>query len=659
MQERNIDRPHSLVESHKGYDPRLISFYFILAALMIVLAGGLAQQQLFKSELAHDRERLQNQRLVVVPGPRGNLFDRNGQLLVGNRPRFAVTLNLDELRDEIRQKSIKIRRAYLASEEGEKPSLAQLTQIARFTVVQEYLNKINAALGREEPLDDKALSRHFSQDFLLPYVLVDDLKPEEYAKLVEQLPVTSPLQVYTSSTRHYPFGSAAAHTLGYVSSVEVDASALQDFADARLKRFAMKGTEGRTGIERKFDDHLQGEAGGTVYRVDPSGYRVNPPLQRQLPVQGKNLTLSLDIDLQLIAEKQLAVNEMAGAAVALDIATGEVLVLASKPDYNLADTSPRIGAAQFKQIEEAGGWLNRAVQGVYPPGSSFKILTSLAGLRSGAITADSVVDCQGVRLVGRKRFVCHDGHPHGEMHVPEAIEQSCNVFFYDRGLAMGAQAIADEARRFHLDRPTGIELPFETKGMLVPDPAWKKRTVEESWFDGDTANFSIGQGFLGVTPLQMACFVASFARGECTTPPTLLHDPHRPRLQTEPIGLKPEQYQLIVRGMEQVVTSAHGTGRSLNLAKVRIPDLKIAGKTGTAQVRTAKGTLNIAWFICFAPVEKPEIALAIMVEGDTPGEEVGGGTYAGPVALEVLRKWWDKKRNPNLKRAVATASNYE
>ncbi len=653
MSERTTERSGSLVESHKGYDPRLILFYFCLAALMLALAAGLAYQQLIKTDVHQDRERMQNERLVVVPGPRGNLYDRNGELLVGNRPRFAVTLNLDELRGEFRKEFYKIRKAYRADDENNIPTEGQLSQIARFAVVQRYLDHINRSLGREDQLDAKTLTRHFRQDRLLPFILVDDLSPEEFAKLVEQLPVASPLQVTTSSTRYYPFGSAAAHTLGYVGSVEIDTEELEDFFGDELKTFKAPGSEGRDGIERKYDSVLQGKTGGTVYRVDHAGYRVNPPLKRKLPVQGQNLTLSLDIDLQMAAEKQIALYELSGAAVALDVATGEVLALASKPDYDLKDTAPRISTAKFREIEESGGWLNRAVQGLYPPGSSFKILTSIAGLRSGTLTADSVVNCQGTRMIGRRRFICHGTHSHGELHLTDAIERSCNMFFYDRGLAAGPQAIADEARRFHLDRPTGIELPAETRGMIVPDAAWKKKEREEAWYDGDTANYAIGQGFVLVTPLQMACFVASFARGETTTRPTLLHQIGRPRIHSDPIGLSPDQYRLIVQGMRQCVVGVNGTARDLNIAAVRIPDLAIAGKTGTAQVRSPKGTLNIAWFICFAPAENPEIALAVMIEGDTPGEEFAGGRYAGPVALEVIRKWWDKKKNPGLKSMAA------
>lgn len=654
MPERSQERPGSLVESHKGYDPRLILFYFGVATLILTLAGGLTYQQLLKTDTYHAKERIQNQRRVLTPGPRGNIYDRNGNLLVGNRPRFAVTLNLDELRPEFRREFLKIRMAYRETDDVNLPTSSELEQIARFTVVQRYLDQINRSLGRAEELDGQTLTRHFRQQLLLPYVLVDDLLPEEYARLIEQLPVASPLQVYTSTTRHYPYGSAAAHTLGFVGTVSLEDSLPEGLPGEQLKTFAMKGTAGRDGLELRFDDRLQGETGGTIYRVDHAGYRVNPPLHKRLPVQGNNLVTSLDIDLQRAVEASMATLELPGAAVAVDIATGEVLVLASKPDFNLSDTAPRISSAKYKEIDEAGGWYNRAVKGTYAPGSTFKIVTAMAGLRDGTIDPEAKVNCQGALKIGRRQFPCHDGHAHGEVNLAEAVEKSCNVYFYEMGVRMGPDAIAAEARRFRFDRPTGIELPFETKGMLVPDPAWKRRitaqkglppdqrAIEERWFEGNTANYAIGQGYLLVTPLQMACFTASFARGETETLPTLIHQPDRPRQATSPLGIPPAQYQAILEGMEKCVLT--GTAKILSSPTLRIPDLRIAGKTGTAQVSTPKGTINLAWFIGFVPVEKPEIAIAVMIEGDTPGEELGGGRYAGPVAHSIIKAWWDKKK---------------
>ncbi|ACB77873.1 peptidoglycan D,D-transpeptidase FtsI family protein [Opitutus terrae] len=640
------ERSGSLVEAHRSFDPRILLFHVAIALLLVVLVSGLAYQQLIKSGTYHERERVQNQRRVLVPGPRGNIYDRNGVLLVGNRPRFAVVLYLDELRQEFRRAFIDVRKAYRGAGDAdlpELPSSRQMEQIARATVVQRYLDQINAILHRDEKVDVVDLRRHFDRQLLLPYTLLADLSAEEYARLVESLPVRSPLQVYTSSTRYYPFGSAAAHTLGYVSvNPDIDAA---DFPQGDLTTFKMKGTIGKTGLEAAFDEQLQGEAGGTIFRVDPAGYRVNPPIEKRLPVQGRSITCSLDIDLQIVAEAKLAEAELTGAAVAIDVNTGEVLALASKPDYSLEDTSPVITRAKFAEIEAKGGWLNRAVQGVYAPGSTFKVITAIAGLRRGTITTASEIDCTGYFAVGRGRVMpCHGGHGHGEIAFSDALSKSCNVFFYKYGIDTGVDAIAAEARRFGLAEPTGIELPFEGSRMLVGDPEWKKRERDEAWFPGDTANMSIGQGFLGVSPLQMACVTASFARGQLRTKPSLLHDPQRTQQRSEPIGLTTQQYAAMMRGFEDC--TLEGTARILQLPTERIPNLRIGGKTGTAQVRTGKGTLNLAWFICFAPVERPEIAIAVMIEGDTPDEELAGGRYATPVASAILRKWKEKKDRP-------------
>lgn len=635
------DRTGTLVETHKGFDPRIVFFYYVIAALLLTLAGGLAYQQLMNTSMYHERERVQNQRRVLVPGPRGNIYDRNGQLLVGNIPRFSVVLYLDELRQEFRNEFYRVRTNYRETGDKDLPSSSQMVQIARSSVVQRYLDQVNKILHRNEKVETNDLMKHFSRQLLLPYTLIDDLTADEYARLIEGLSVGSSLQVYTSSARNYPFGSAAAHTLGYVGvNPNVEA---ENLPGEGLTTFKMKGSVGRDGLEKTFDDHLQGEAGGTIFLVDPSGYRINPPLQKKLPVQGKNLITSLDIDLQLVAEK--ALGGFGGAAVALDVNTGEILALASKPDYDLKDTSPHISHAKFAEIEAKGAWTHRGVQGLYAPGSTFKLVTALAGLRQGTITPNSDIECTGYYNVGRKLMPCHGGVGQGHLSFPESLAHSCNIFFYKHGLDTGIEAIAAEARRLHLDVPTGIELPFETKRMLIGDTAWKKQDRDEGWYPGDTANTSIGQGFVAVTPLQMASFMASFARGQTYTKPTLVHDPKRARQNTEPLGLTPPQYAAMIKGMEGTVT--YGSGRvPFQLPKLKIPDLRIAGKTGTAQVRTPKGTLNLAWFVCFAPVEKPEIAIAVMVEGDTPDETYAGGMYAGPVAHAILKKWKEKKDRP-------------
>lgn len=634
------DRPRGLIQAFKGHNPRLLFFFPLLGLGLLVLAGGLFYQQLLRRDVAREKEKIQSQIRVVVPGPRGNLYDREGRLLVGNRPRFSVVLNLDELRDEFRHEYINVRTAYRKTGDKGLPNETQMSHIARHAVVDRYLQQINRALGRSETLDAETFKRHFRQQRLLPYTLVDELQPREYARLIEQLPVNSPLQVYVSSARHYPYRSAAAHALGYVS-IQDDVDVAEDFPGAELTTFKMKGSTGRDGLERRFDQLLQGEAGGTIYRIDPARYRVEA-LTKRLPVQGNNIVSSLDIDLQVAAEQEMELTEMKGAAIALDVNTGEVLVLASKPDYDLNLFSPRLSRATARTIEEQGAWLNRAVQGVYPPGSSFKILVTQAGMRAGNIGPNTQTNCTGYYRVGRRLFPCYGGRGHGLIETETAISKSCNVFYYEHGIEMGPDVIAAEARRMGFGEPTGIELPNESNRTLVPDPEWKRQAREQGWTAGDTANFSIGQGFMQVTPLQMACYVASFARGQVHTTPSLIHVPNRPPQRSAPLGLSPEDYAAIVAGMEECTLT--GSARTLSAPRLKIQGLRIAGKTGTAQQRSPEGTINFAWFICFAPVEHPQIAIAVAMEGDTPGEEAGGGTYAVPVARGILKTWWEKQQ---------------
>ena len=637
-----------LIETHSARNPRLLLFFGIVTVLLLTLIGGLAYQQLFKTVFYNERERQQNQRRVVVPGPRGNIYDRNGAVLVENRPRFSVVLDLAQLRGEFRNEYKKVSDNYRQQfSKDERPTSDQISQIARAAVAQRYLDKVNTILGRSETVRSAELKRHIDQKLLLPYVLLDDLAPKEYARLIEELPVTSPLQVYLSTTRYYPFGSAAAHTLGYVSIN--DDPEVEDFPGEGLPTVKMKGNIGKTGLEKLYEDQLQGETGGAIYRVDPAGYKVDLPIEEIPARQGHNITTSLDIDLQLAAESALTDPvERTGAAVAIDVRTGEILAITSKPDYDLNSFVPHLSHEEAAKIADDGAWFNQAIAGAYPPGATCKILTSIAAMHSGKVAPDQpIIDCEGVTMVGNKRFYCEngDGH-HGNILLPEAIAQSCDIFFYQAGLLTTVEGLAAEARRFHLGQRTGIEIPGETGRMVIPDPEWKEKNQKERWYPGDTANMSIGQGYVLVTPLEMACFAASVARNQLFTKPTILHDPNAPTQHAPSIGLTSAQRAALLEGMEGCTT--HGTAKFLTqMANLRVPGVRIAGKTGTAQKRVTRdgktGNINYAWFICFAPIENPEIAVAVVVEGENIGENFGGGTYALPVASAVLKKYFEKK----------------
>lgn len=628
---------------HRGENPRILFFFWIVMAASLTLIIGLGWRQLIANQKYEEIEKRQTERRVLKPGPRGDIYDRKGNLLVGNRPHYSAVVYLDDLRREFRSEYSKIIRAererlnaaYERTPEAERegaappnPNYNELQWVARQNVVQRHIDEINRITGRDDTISTRKIIRHFNEQLLLPLALVEDLTPDQYARLIEQVPVQSPIQIHTDTARYYPYGAAAAHTLGYVQSVNPDAD---EIPDDGIKTFTFKTKVGKTGLERSFDNLLSGATGWEMWRVDPLGFQ-DTLLDQQRPKQGRDLITSIDIDLQLAAET--ALGERSGAAVALDVRTGEVLAIASHPSYDLNDLSPFIPRKTFDTINARGAWLNRSLQLSYPPGSTFKLITAIAGMRNGTLTLRTRHDCQGVFRVGNRIFRCHARYGHGVIGLTEAIEGSCNVFFYDEGLRMGIDVLSAEAKRFGLDRRTGIEVPYETGRLVVPTKEWKREKVGAGWVPGDTANTAIGQGFLLVTPLQMATVIASVARGETRTRPTLraLTDAEARRIDHggEPIGLTLDQRDELWEGMERVV-GPDGTGRL-----VQIGGLRIAGKTGTADFRAHGEEVNLAWFVGFAPVENPQIAVAVMVEGTKASDSYHGGSTAGPVAKDIF-----------------------
>lgn len=631
------------VEYHTAIRSRILFFHVFVAALILVLFCGLAYRQLLSTEAFQERERLQNQRRILIPGPRGEIFDREGRVLVANRPRFSAVLNFSEyaLRKELRETQLRLVRDI---REGNIPDPGErLDRHARARVVEKYLTECSRILGRPLTIERKTLERHFNEQPLLPFPIINDLSQEDFARLLEQLKPGSPVQLLPSTARHYPYASAAAHTLGYIgSTLELP---MEGLAGADLQTFIAKGMYGRDGLERQFDEMLQGQTGSEIWVVDPNGIQ-DRMVASQTPVAGKPLFTSLDIDLQLKAEEVFG--DQSGALVLLDVNSGEVLALVSKPDFDLNETSPFIPQRLWNRLLEQEALYNRSTAGLYPPGSTFKIITASAGLRHGAITTDTVVECPGYYMVGRARFVCHRRSGHGPVRVIDALRMSCNVFFYETALRLGPDKLAEEGRLFGLDRPTGIELPAEATKMIMPDPAWKRAVVKEPWTAGNTANMAIGQGDVLVTPLQMACMIASFARNETTTQPTILRRDRTARTPARPnrlIGLRPEHRAAILEGLFQVVDrtpsmmpGAAGTG-----SRAKIAGINLAGKSGTAQIKTLnRGTFELAWFVGFGPLENPKVAWCALVIGDQPDEEMGGGAVAAPKVKPVLELYFSK-----------------
>jgi penicillin-binding protein 2 len=632
----------SQYDVHRGENPRILVFFWIVVVASLVLVIGLAWRQLIANQKYEEIEKRQTERRILKPGPRGDIYDRKGNLLVGNRPHYSAVVYLDDLRREFRAEYSKIIRAererlneayQLISKSERKdsqltPNYNELQWVARQNVIQRYIDKINLITGRDDTLSRRKIIRHFNEQLLLPLALVEDLSADQYARLIEQVPVKSAIKIHTDTTRYYPYGAAAAHTLGYVQNVNPDP---EEIPNDGIKTYTFKTKLGKTGLERSFDELLSGQTGTEMWRVDPLGFQ-DSLLDGNTPKQGQNLITSIDIDLQLAAET--ALGERTGVAIALDVRTGEVLTIVSHPSYDLNDLSPFIPRKIFDDINERGAWLNRALQLSYPPGSTFKLITSIAGMRNGTITMQTRHDCQGVFRVGNRIFRCHALYGHGVVDEATAIEASCNVFYYAEGMRTGIDVLSAEAKRFGLDQKTGIEVPYETGRLVVPSKEWKREKVGAGWVPGDTANTAIGQGFLLVTPLQMATVIASIARDETRTQPTLRALSEEEAKQVnhggEPIGLTREQRAELWEGMERVV-GQDGTGRL-----VQIDGLRIAGKTGTADFRAHGKEVNLAWFVGFAPVENPQIAVAVMVEGTSASDSYHGGSTAGPIAKDIF-----------------------
>ncbi|MGB0343949.1 MAG: peptidoglycan glycosyltransferase, partial [Coraliomargarita sp.] len=336
---------------HRRENPRIILLLWISLAAALVLVLGLAWRQLIAKETFDQIEKRQIERRILKPGPRGNIYDREGRLLVGNRPHYSAVVYLDDLRPEFRKEYSRvlnterkrIAAAHPDSIDKPKPDHATLQWDARMNVLQRYIDQINAITGRDDRLSRTKLKRHFNEQLLLPLPLAQDLDPEQYARLAEQIPPPprSPIRIHTDTARYYPNGPLAAHAIGYVQSTDPDAT---EIPDDGIKTFTFKKKVGKTGIERSFNQHLSGTTGMEIWRVDPLGFQ-DTRLQVVPPKQGDNLITSIDIDLQRAA--QTALGERIGAAVALDVQTGEVLAIASHPGYDLNRLSPFIPRETF------------------------------------------------------------------------------------------------------------------------------------------------------------------------------------------------------------------------------------------------------------------------------------------------------------------------
>jgi penicillin-binding protein 2 len=455
--------------------------------------------------------------------------------------------------------------------------------------------------------------------------------------------------------RDYVEGELAAHLMGSIGEIRREQLRSREFADYRAGEVI-----GQSGVEKVWERHLRGRAGGRNVVVDVAG-RVVALLDEREPEPGGSVTLTLDLDLQRAAEEGFQPEVLGepgkmGALVALDPRNGDVLALVAKPTFDPNDFAGGIDAETWKRItgDEWRPLRNRALSGQYPPGSAYKPFVAAAVLTDGIMTPEERHFCPGHFRLGRRTYRCWKRAGHGSVNLREALKQSCDVYFYQVGVQLGIDRIADFARGFGFGAPTGIALGDERSG-LVPTRHWKERRYGEPWQKGETVSAAIGQGFNLTTPIQLAVAYAAIANGGVLLEPRVLlrrvaRDGSR-EVAGNPVvrghlPVAPEHLAWIRDALEAVVAEPHGTG-----GLARVPGVRVAGKTGTAQVVHLKQTEDLeedeipikyrdhAWFVAFAPVEAAEIMVAVLVEHGGHG-----GSAAAPIAQRVLARYFEKQR---------------
>lgn len=588
-------------------------------ALASLLVGRMYWLQVVEAEqyqMLAEENRI-NMRLLAPP--RGRILDRFGRELASNRQNYRIVLVPEQTDD-----------------------------------VAETLNR----LGRVITLTDFQVRRILREArrnrAFLPINVAENLSWEEFAQVNVRQPDLPGVQPDVGSRRYYPFGSAVAHVVGYVSSVtekELTGDPLLELPGFRT---------GKSGIEKRFDQDLRGSAGNSRVEVNAYG-RVIRELQRNEGRAGSDHALTIDLDLQQTIDDRLS--EESAACVVMDVHDGEVLALVSTPSYDPNAFNAGLSSAQWQALigNPRHPLLNKATAGEFPPGSTFKMVVALAALEAGVISPDTAFFCNGKMELGDNIFHCwrwrYGGH--GKVAMRAGLAESCDVYFYEIALRVGVDRIAEMARRLGLGEVTGLALPGERDG-LVPTKAWKQAEYGRPWQRGETLNAGIGQGYLLATPLQLAVMTARIANGGYMVRPRLLRDLEARVLpasapQRESLGLSRRALKIVQDGMFDVVNGKRGTARTAALAE----ELgTMAGKTGTAQVRRiskaerqsgVRKAEEVPWeerdhglFVAYAPAEAPRYALSLIIEHG--GSGAATGRVAGELMARVLQR--DPKSRP-------------
>ncbi len=577
--------------------------YFALVGLAVagfgLIAVGLLKLQVQDHDYYLKLAQENRIRLEVLRAPRGAIYDRNGELLADNYPSFEIVF---------------------------RPQPAESTQRAKLVVDPRWVRQVSRLVAEDSTkIHDLVRQANRSGETA---VLRHNAPFPVLAAVEESRGELPGLEVMIEPLRRYPNGILAAHLLGYAGEIGDD-----ELVERSEQGYRAGDLIGRTGVERSFEEFLRGRDGAEFVVVNAMGRRVStlsegPP---QRPDPGHDLVLTLDLRIQKAMEQ--AMSKVArGAAVAIDPRDGGILGMVSRPAFDPNEFSRGLSFARWSELSSGGAnpLLNRAIQGAYPPGSTFKVVVMLAALRDGIATAASrFQSCNGSFFFGGRSFGCWKRTGHGSLDFPGALENSCDVYFYQVGIKLGLPRLEAAALAFGLGDKTGIDLPQERRG-LIPGEAWyDKRWGVGKWRKGLLLNLSIGQGELLVTPLQLALMAAEVAsEGRPMRPHVVKEvrgapDYRTPRPLHPGVAADPAVWETVQHGMELVVDAGTGTA-------ARVKDVRVAGKTGTAQNPHGQ---DHALFVCYAPVDHPRIAMAFVIENSGHG-----GSIAAPMAGAVLRQ---------------------
>jgi len=579
---------------------RLAVASYIIVGMVGVLLLGFWKLQVIDADKYSSLAERNRVRYIPVIAPRGRMLDRDGRVLVDNRPSFSVLL----LRDDL-------------------------------PLVEKHLPGISDGLGI--PIDD--LREQLNNTKNLPKFQPIIIKPDASRADIDfieshraDIPV---LEMIPVSRRRYRPGGFLAHAAGYVGEVS------EQQIEASNGKLRPGDFAGKTGLERQYNDLLQGTDGMRRVVVNSIGKEVER-LSTQEAIPGKQIQLTIDEDLQQVAEQSLGARP--GAAVALDPRTGEVLAMVSHPALDPNDFAVRISGDDWKSLNEdpLHPLLNRAIQAQLAPGSVFKIVTATAMLEDKNPPESFTTFCPGYATFYGRQFKCwvYGKSSHGVVGLHKAILESCDVFFYNVGMHLGIDRLSYYATKFGLGHRTGIDLPSEEPG-LMPSAEWVERVFHRKWYAGETISVSTGQGAVTTTPLQLARMIGGIAMGGVFKQPHLLKDP--PSVGEERFALSEPTVEKITDAMYGVVNEAGGTARN-----VMLPGIEVSGKSGTAQVigyatrermSKQKKFEDNAWFVGYAPRRNPEIVVAVLIQES--GKH--GGEAAGPVVKDLIKAYYDKK----------------